>query len=229
MGLSVKADVIENRLYFKLSGDFAKEELDKLYTEVTFLVADLTQGYDVVEDFSDCDIDNIKGQSFRKISNYLVTNGLGEVVRVIGGNSLLYDQAKRIPSVSSGIVPVYAKTHKEAKDKLENSIKRNGIRFYVNNIPIKYLTNEVSGAGNLVNISTGGCSVASVTTPLPEGEKIFMQITFDHQDFTRDEFTVKAIVIRSDENSFAAKFDILNADQKERLWKCIIRGSLEKK
>ena len=31
MSLTVKADVIENRLYFKLSGDFAKEEIDKLY------------------------------------------------------------------------------------------------------------------------------------------------------------------------------------------------------
>lgn len=225
MSLTVKADVIENRLYFKLSGNFAKEEIDKLYTDVTFLVADLTPGYDVIADFSECDIGQIKGESFKKISNYLMVNGLGEVVRVIEGNSLLYDLAKSLPSSSSGFIPVYAKTHEEAKETLENSIKRNGIRFYVNNLPIKYSTNKQCGTGQLVNISTGGFSVQSVTQPLSDGEEFIMEIIFVNEDFTTDEFTVKARVIRGDENSFAAKFIGLNSDQKEKLWKCLIFGS----
>lgn len=225
MSLNVKADVIENRLYFKLSGDFAKEEIDKLYTEVTFLVADLTPGYDVIADFSECDIEQIQGQSLNKISNYLITNGLGEVVRVINGNSLLYDQAKSLPSLSSGIIPVYAKSHEEAKEHLANSIKRNGIRFYVNNLPIKYSTNKQCGTGNLVNISTGGCSVESTTLPVSDGEEFSVQITFHEHDFLNNEFQVNACVIRGNDNSFAAKFMELKNDQKDQLWKCIIHGS----
>jgi hypothetical protein len=219
MSLTVRADVIENRLYFKLSGNFAKEEIDKLYTDVTFLVADLTPGYDVIADFSECDIDQIKGKSLKKISNYLIVNGLGEVVRVIDGNSLLYDLAKTHPSLSSGFIPVYAKTYEEAKETLKNSIKRNGIRFYLNNLPIKYSTNKQCGTGQLVNISTGGFSVQSVTHPLSAGEDFIMEIIFVNEDFTTDEFTVKARVIRGNENSFAAKFIGLNNDQKEKLWK----------
>jgi hypothetical protein len=225
MSLTVKADVIENRLYFKLSGDFAKEEIDKLYTDVTFLVADLTPGYDVIADFSECDIVQIKGKSLKRISNYLITNGLGEVVRVIGGDSLLYDQAKALPPSSSGFIPVYAKTHEEAKETLESSIKRNGIRFYVNNLPIKYSTNKHCGTGNLINVSTGGFAVESITLPLSHGEEVIMEIIFVNEDFTTDEFTVKAKVIRGDEHWFAAKFIGLNDDQKEKLWKCLIVGS----
>lgn len=226
MSLNVKADVIENRLYLKLSSEFAKEELDKLYTDVTFLVADLSPGFDVVADCSECDIGQMQGQSLKKISNYLITNGLGEVVRVINGNSLLYDQAKYLSSVSKGIIPVYAKTHEEAKEQLEKSIKRNGIRFFLNNVPIKYSTDKLCGTGSLVNISTGGCSVRSITCPLADGQEFIMQIEFHNEDFTKDEFTVKARVIRADDHSFAAKFNRLNSDQKEQLWKCLIHGSL---
>ena len=226
MSLKVKADVIENRLYLKLSSDFAKKELDKLYTEVTFLVADLSPGFDVVADCSDCDIEQMKGQSLKKISNYLITNGLGEVVRVIDGNSLLYEQAKYLSSVSKGIIPIYAKTHEEAKEQLEKSIKRNGIRFYLNNIPIKYSTNTLHGTGSLVNISTGGCSVRSITCPLADGQEFIMHIESNNKDFAQDEFTAEARVIRGDDNSFAAKFKGLNGDQKEQLWKCLIHGAL---
>ncbi len=225
MSLIVRADVVENRLYFKLSGDFAREELDKHYTEVTFIVADLTPDFGESTESSECDTGEIKGQSFKKISNYLVTNGLGEIVRVINGNSLLHDQAKYLSSVSSAIIPVYAKTDEEAKERLESSIKRNGIRFYVKNVPIKYSINNQSGTGNLINISTGGCLAESTTLPLSIGEEILMQITFNNQDLTKDEFQVKARVIKRDGNSFAAKFNGLNNEQKEQLWNCIIYGS----
>lgn len=227
MSLTVKADVIENRLYFKLFGNFAKEEIDKLYTDVTFLVADLTPGYDVIADFSECDIGQIKDQKLKKISNFLITNGLGEVVRIIDGNSLLYDQAKALPPSSKGFIPVYVKTHEEAKQTLENSVKRNGIRFYVNNLPIKYSTNNQCGTGRLINVSTGGFAAESITSPLSDGEEFIMQIIFSHKDFTTDEFTVKAKVIRGNDNSFAAKFIGLNSDQKEKLWKCLLVDHVE--
>ena len=226
MGLTVRADVIENRLYFKLSGEFAKEELDKLYTDVAFLVADLTPGYGVIEDFSECDVDHLEGQALKKISNYLITNGLGEVVRIIDGKSLLYDQVTSLASVSSsGVIPVYAKTPEEAKEHLANSVKRNGIRFYVNNIPIEYIADNQRGTGILVNISTGGFSVESCTLPLSAGDEFIMRIILNNEDFTQDEFTVSAKVVRGGDDSLAAKFKGLNREHKEKLWKCLIHGS----
>ena len=48
MSLKVKADIIENRLYFKFSGKAEKDDLDKLYTDVRFLVADLKNNHAVV-------------------------------------------------------------------------------------------------------------------------------------------------------------------------------------
>jgi len=225
MSLKVKADIRENRLYFKLSGKAEKEELDKLYTDVRFLVADLTPGFDVISDFSECDIKLIGGKGFNKISNYLVTNGLGEVVRVISGNSLLYDQAKNLSTLSSGFRPIYAKSHEEAKGKLEATVKRNGIRFYVNNLHVEYTSKDKYGKCGLVNISTGGCSVESATMPLSIDDDISLTISFVNQDASIIEFKAMAKVIRTDNKTFAAKFSNLGDNQKELLWKCLISES----
>ena len=152
MSLKVKADVIENRLYFQFSGKAERDDLERLYTDVRFLVADLTPGFDVISDFSECDIEQIHSDSLKTISNYLVTNGLGEVVRVINGDSLLYEQAKKLSLVKYGLRPIYARTHEEAKANLEKSIKRNGIRFYVNNLPAEYTAMGEVGTCQVVNI-----------------------------------------------------------------------------
>ena len=225
MSLKVKADVIENRLYFKFSGDVAKEELEKAYTDVKFLVADLTPGFCVIDDYSDCDAGQICRKSLKKISNYLVTNGLGEVVRVVNGNSLLHDQAEILSSAISEIIPVYAKTHEEAQEHLEQSVKRNGIRFNLNNLSITYSNNSICGTGNLINISTGGFSADSITSRISVGDEIFVQVVRNKEDFSTEKFDAKAKVIRADDGSFAAKFNGLDNNQKEQLWRCLILGS----
>ena len=225
MSFKVKADIIENRLYFKFSGRVSKDDLDKLYTDVRFLVADLTPGFDVIKEFSECDIGHINSQPFRKISNYLVTNGLGEVVRVIYGDSLLYDQAENLSLEKYGVRPIYVRSHEEAKAKLEKSIKRNGIRFYVNNLPAEYASTRTTGICHLVNISTGGCSVEFATSQLTNGEEVIMTISFKQLDEPAIEFKVKARVIRTEGETFAVKFMNLDNDQKKQLWKCLILES----
>ncbi len=222
MSLKVKADVIENRLYFKFSGDVAKEELDRAYTDVKFLVADLSPGFDVIDDYSDCDIEQINSRSLKKITNYLVTNGLGEVVRIVNGDSLLHEHAEILSSATSKIIPVYARSHEEAKEQLKQSAKRNGIRFNINNLPITYSNNNICGTGNLVNISTGGFSAESIMSRISIGDEIYIQIIRNKADFSEEKFAAKARVIRADDNSFAAKFDGLNSNQKNQLWKCLI-------
>jgi len=56
-------------------------------------------------------------------------------------------------------------------------------------------------------------------------EDILMRISFENQDASKIEFKAKAKVIRTDKDTFAAKFSDLGDDQKELLWKCLISES----
>ena len=67
MGLKVKADIVKNRLYLAIGGKAVKKDLDKLYTDVRFYVADLRSGFDVITDLSECSLGHLNGVStFRK-------------------------------------------------------------------------------------------------------------------------------------------------------------------
>ncbi|WP_321283984.1 hypothetical protein [uncultured Vibrio sp.] len=118
MSLHVKADILENRLYLKLSGQVTPEEFEKLYTDVRFLVADLSPGFGVISDMADYDFSNPEGTPYKKISNYLLTNGLGEVVQVIRGDSLLYDQAEKLSLKDFGLRPIFARQAGKQKKNL---------------------------------------------------------------------------------------------------------------
>lgn len=76
--LQVKPDINKNRLYLTISGKVTKKELDKLYTDLRFCVAELQPGFDALSDFSECKLGNLNGlPTFRKISIYLVENVYG--------------------------------------------------------------------------------------------------------------------------------------------------------
>jgi hypothetical protein len=93
MNLKVKADIGKNRLYFTISGKVVREDLDKLYTDVRFGVADLKPGFDVISDLSECNLGHLSGvPTFRKIMNFLISKRVGEVVRVINSNSLFLNK-----------------------------------------------------------------------------------------------------------------------------------------
>ncbi|MDD2464099.1 MAG: PilZ domain-containing protein [Desulfobulbus sp.] len=219
MSLHVKADILENRLYLKLSGKATAEEFDKLYTDVRFLVADLSPGFGVISDLADYDFNNIKEKSYKKISNYLLTNGLGEVVQVIKGDSLLYDQAQKFSLKELGLRPIFAKTSKEAEEKLSIGAKRNGIRFYTRDIEIQYSIQGKVGTGNLKDISIGGCSVESATLPISVNEELFLKIVTSSSDSS---FSANAKIIRIENDSFSARFEELDQYQKLKLWKVLI-------
>ena len=97
MSLKVKNNIKKNRLYFTFSGKPTKIEMDKLYTDVRFNVSDLKNGFDVISDYSECQLVHLNGiKTFIKIMNYLLANGVGDVVRVINENSLLFIQVKNL-------------------------------------------------------------------------------------------------------------------------------------
>jgi hypothetical protein len=223
MHLKIKVNIGKNRLYFTFSGRAVKEEMDKLYTDVRFSVADLRSGFDVISDFSECTLINLTGIStFRKIMNYLISNGVGEIVRIMNKNSIVYKQIVNLSSRICGYSPIYVSTLEEAEEKLEKTIKRNGIRFHVINLPVEYNGNDMKGKGNISNLSISGCAIESATLPVSVNENISIKVEFKDQDISPNEFEIKARVVRADDGGFAAQFKDIDNDKKDELWKCLI-------
>ena len=224
MSLKVKADISKNRLYFTIAGQAVKKEMDKLYTDVRFCVADLKPGFDVISDLSECNIGYLSSvPTFRKIMNFLITKEVGEVVRIINGKSLILKQVLNLSSRICGYKPIYVSTLEEAEEKLEKSIKRKGIRFHVNHLPAEYISNDVNGKGNIHDLSISGCAIESATLPVSTHDEISIKIEFRQQDVPSEEFIVKARVVRTQgDNIFAVEFKDLDEEIKDRLWKCLI-------
>nr|WP_321467655.1 PilZ domain-containing protein [uncultured Desulfobulbus sp.] len=193
--------------------------MDKLYTDVRFLVADLSPGFGVISDLAEYDFSLPEVAPYKKITNYLLTNGLGEVVQVIRGDSLLYDQAERHSLQEFGLRPIFAKTNREADEKLTANAQRKRIRFYTNNVAIRYASQDKVGTGSLRDISTGGCSVEMATLPVAVGDTFHLEIAPNRTDST---FSAKALIIRVQNDSFSAKFDELDQSQKSEMWKLLI-------
>ena len=221
--MKVKANLGKNRLYFTIAGQATKAELDKLYTDVRFCVADLKPGFDIISDLSACSLGHLSGiPTFRKIMNFLISNGVGEIVRVINSKSIIFNQMLNLSSRICGYQPLYVSSLEEAEQKLEHSIKRNGIRFHVNNFLVEYIANDTKGTGNIINLSTTGCAVESATLSVLAEQEVRIKIVFMQKDTPGEEFIIKARVVRAEGDMFAAEFTDLDDVRKDQLWKCLI-------
>jgi len=226
MKLQVKADIKKNRIYFTFAGKVSKQEMETLYTDTRFCVADMKPGFDVISDYSDCFMLYISGISpFRKIMNYLITNNVGEIVRIVNKGSLLYKQITNLSSIICGYKPIYASSLEEAEEKLNLSVKRNGIRFNIKNLPVEYLFNCNSKSGNMINISTSGCSVSSKLPQQSINEDISIKFSFNKKDETVEKFEIQSKIIRVNTDTFAVKFESLSNEQREHLWQCLLLES----
>ena len=224
--LHVFSDIKKNRLYFTASGKITKKGLEKLYTDVRFCVADLQPGFDVISDLSECKLAALNGiPTFRKIMNYLITNGVGEVARVISKKQFLFRQMINLASRTQGFKPICVTTLEEAEEQLANAIKRNGLRFQLHQQAIEYMRGDEKGEATILNISTSGCAVESATLQPSVDEEILIQIDFAEEDCSSGLFKSKARVIREKKNTFAAEFMDLDNDQKNQLWECLVNAS----
>ncbi len=223
--MKVKADIEKNRLYLNISGNISKAELNRLYTDVRFCVADLQPGFGVISDLSECSLAHLSGVSvYKKIMNYVIINGVGEVVRVINGDSLLFKQVMNLSSIICGYIPIYVSTLEEAEERLNDSNRRNGLRFHYKNLqPIEYVVNGTKGKGCILNISTSGCLVGSPTISPLIDEEILMVIQFDIQDTFQNEFTIKGRVLRKEGDRFGIKYEDFDDARRKQLWDCLLR------
>jgi hypothetical protein len=222
--MKVTANIGKNRLYITISGKISKDEMDKLYTNVRFSVADLQPGFGVISDFTECSLAHLAGVStFKKIMSYLIRNGVGEVVRLINGDSLLFKQFINLSSKMSGYIPIYVSNREEAEKRLDKPIRRNGLRFRYNKLPpVQFYFNDVKGKGKILNISISGCKVGSASLCPPADEETLLFVRFNTQDTCQNEFRIKARVVRIDEDGFAVEFTDLSDDQRDQLWQCLL-------
>ncbi len=226
--MNVKADIEKNRLYLKLPGKISKREWEGIYTEVRFCVADLHPGFQVIADYSESSLVSVSGiPTFRKLMNYLIRNGVGEVVRVVDSHSLLFKQVVNLSSRICGYKPIYAHSVEEAGDRLDAAFQRNGLRFHYKALPqAEYSTDDAqTGTGCILNISTSGCAIGSATLVPSMNAEIGLRLAFTTEKDTIQEFKIKARVVRIEENGFATTFLDFDGDQKDQMMQCLLRES----
>ncbi len=219
----VTADIKKNRLYITAPSTATKTELQKVYTEVRFCVADLQPGFDVVTDLSKCTIGHLNGiPTLRKIMKYLVINKMGRVVRIVGDMSVSFKQLLAIASKIQCYKPVYVNTHEEAEEELSYPIKPNGLRFEINKRQVEYSTNQRIGTGYLVDFSISGCAVQESTTPLSDDTEVSVTIPLHQEQDNLTSFTIPAKVVWVRGDRFAVQFLDLSDEMKAELHTCLV-------
>ena len=117
--VKVKADLKRNRLQVTLSGSISKKEMENLYTEIRFGVADLKPGFSVITDLRQCRIGHLSGVAiFMKINEYLSSKQVGAVIRILKKKNLLFKQLSRLAARNAPYEVIYVSSEEEAEAKL---------------------------------------------------------------------------------------------------------------
>lgn len=117
-----KTDSSRNRLYIKIVGTPSRKEVESLYTDIRFCAADLAEGFDVITDLRDCSLVPLGGMTtYMKIVNFLVSNKVTRVVRILNRNSLLFRQIINLADRIQDYQVTVVYSLEEAEAELENS------------------------------------------------------------------------------------------------------------
>ena len=223
---SAVADIAKNRLHITIKGRLSKKILDNLYTDIRFCVADLRPGFDVIVDLTECPLAALSGiPTFKKITNHLVANRVGKVIRIIDKDNVVFKQILNLTSRMQGYHVDYVATLEEAEAELATSKPYEGLRFCLYQHAVEYIIDNAQGKGYIIDISTSGCAVNSATLQPSVGDRVSFKTTFSKQAELLDLFEVKATVVWVKENTFAVKFKDVKDDQKEQLWKRLVHES----
>jgi len=218
----VRTDLKKNRLYITLPTSINAKELEKIYSDVRFGVADLKPGFDVVTDLTHCSIGHLSAiPTLRKITAYLVANKVGRVVRIVGNISLVLKQLICIASKFNCYKPVYVLTMEEAEEELKYPIKPDGIRFQLHNKQIDYQIDGQIYTGNIFDISTSGCAIKGQADRLLPGAELPVTFHLGSNDGSLSTFAFQARVVRAYNDMFAVQFINHDEAQKAQLYDCL--------
>ena len=213
------ADIKKNRLTITMSGNVDGKTLEKLYTDIRFCVCDLSKGFEVINNISQCNILYISSLPvYKKIIDYLISCNVGEIVRVAKDDHVSYKQMANIFKNSNHCKAIIVENENEAAEKLQLLKKRSGIRFKIKGLSVGYETNNGKGQGAVIDLSISGCAIDSPTIPLSPGENMVITIQFEEHDTLSSMFSIKAKTVRVDETKFAAQFLELEDERKEQLY-----------
>jgi len=215
--IKAAADIKRNRLYLTLAGNIDSTHMEKLYTDIRFCVADLKNGFDVIKNISQCNMLYISSfPVYKKIIDFLIANKVGEVVRVTRNGNVSCKQLLNFSEKIQCYKTIHADDEIEADEKLNNLIKRDGIRFKVGKVAMEYTHAGEIGSGGVLDISTSGCAVNTPTLMVAVHAEIVIKLKFDQHENMQSDLSVKARVVRVDDDIFAVHFydfDDLNQEQ----------------
>lgn len=212
------AEVRSNRLVITFADTITKQDMGSLYTDVRFCVADLKFGFSVISDFSRSHLIHLNSvPTCRKIVHYLISNGVGEVVRIVQQDRLVYKQILNLALKVSGYKSLYVPTFDEAVERLDQIEKRDGLRLSLRGVKGKYQAGILEGVGEVLDVSTSGCALVKVSQPVTVGEEILLALSLVNEEESMA-FQFRASVVRATGDSFAVAFIGVDGEQKEKLW-----------
>lgn len=223
---TVKADIGKNRLIFTIAGWLTKKDLDNLYTDVRFCVADLKPGFQVITDLSACTLGSLAGiATFRKIMNYLLEKEAGQVVRITRHASLIHRQILNFSARMQGYKPVYVQTLEEAEQVLANGTGRSELTFHLPRTAVHLLAGTVHATGYIRDISPNGCSFEGADFEVEAGQSLTLELELPGQNNSSQRFEIPARIVALEQDHAVAEFIDLARDQRNTLRACLIRAA----
>jgi hypothetical protein len=219
----VTADLKKNRLCITFASAVTKTELNTVYTDIRFCVADLKPGFDVITDLSRCTIGHLSGlTTFKKIMDYLVVNKVGRVVRIVGGTNIVFKQLLAIATKFQSYKPIYVASLQEAEEVLRDPADPGALCFQINRRQVDYSLDSENEKGQLVDISTSGCTVQGSTIALAIDQDLLLTIFLYREQDELASIALKSKVVSVSEDRFAVAFHDLDQDRKDELYQCLV-------
>lgn len=219
----VSADLKKNRLCITIGTTATKAELNKVYTDIRFCVADLKPGFDVITDLSRCTLGHLNAiATFKKIMDYLVAQKVGRVVRIVGGTSIAFRQLLALASRFHCYKPLYVASLEEAEAVLQDPVAPEALSFQLHRRQVDFVVGQTKGQGQLVDISTGGCTVQGATGVVAKDQELALTLVLNRQQEDKASFTLEARVVSVTEDQFTVVFLNLAEAEKEAIYQCLV-------
>lgn len=219
----VTADLKKNRLYITVSSTATQTELKKVYTDVRFCVADLKPGFDVISDISGCTLGHLSGINiFKKIMEYLIVNKVGRVVRVVVGTNIILKQLLAAAAIFQSYKPIYVASLQEAEELLLEPVEPEALCFQINRRQVEYSGDAANENGQLLDISTKGCTVQGPTAALSIDQHLSMTLSLYRDQDELSALAMKAKVVSVAEDRFAVEFSDVDQELKQALYQCLV-------
>jgi hypothetical protein len=220
---AIQIDLKGNILHLSIPDQVDEGELQSIYTDLRFAVADLQPGFHITVDFLQwVDTTLATTETLEKILAYPASFKVGKIVIVADKKQPIFEQVMGLIQIISSLDVVYAANSKEAEVRLASPPlhpQRRGFRFHLDWLQVTYRKGEKRGSGHLINISTSGCAVRESSLVVAVNEEILITLDFDPHPELPDSLELPAKIIRVKSDLFCAEFKDLNCLQQMEMSK----------